>query len=386
MNTIKAKSNSSRNSPSGEPYVFVTYNVNYVYGHVAVIDPIEDRLIKRIPVETSAGPMAMDPAEKKLYVVNTRSDTVTVIDTNTFDILASIFVGNDQFTNSGIAAVFVAPYGNKAYVANFNDRAVTIINTQTNKVIAKVDTGSGKPFAFASNKKSSFVYVACRVADERDYVIAFSIKDDIGYQYGNQFELTFDQTRNPLTVHPDGNTQITLGTNGILCFFTDEVKDQPVTFSLLDNTASAVYLDNKMLFCTSQEGKNYLKRFIDLHVSPNGQIVYDGFKDLNSFKGQGKIGVSRNQKYIGITVEPTTLPRGGLQIYNSTGTQSRYVSLASVGDLAFFSDTKAYVGELQAIRPIDLDTATALPAITIGSYDTTPVQIMNIISGYRNQS
>lgn len=318
--------------------------------------------------------------------MNTGSDTVTVIDTNNFDILASIFVGNDQFTNSGIAAVFVAPYGDKAYVANFNDRAVTIINTKTDKVTTKVDVGSGKPFAFASNEKSSFVYVACRVADGRDYIVAFSIEDNIGYQYGNELNLTFDETRNPLTVSPDGNTQITLGTNGILCFFDDDVKGQPTTLSLLDNTVSAVYLDNKLLFCTSQEGKSYLKRIIDLTVSPNGQISYDDFKDINSFKGQDKIRFSRNQKYIGITIQPTVLPRAGLQIYNSTGTQSRYVSLPSVGDLAFYSDTKAYVGELQAIRPIDLETATALPVITIGSYDTTPVQVKNIISGYRNQS
>lgn len=299
--------------------------------------------------------MAMDPTEKRLYVVNTGADTVTVI-------------------------------GHKAYVANFNDRAVTIINTQTNKVITKKDMGPGKPFAFASNEKSSFVYVACRVADGRDYIVAFSIEDNIGYQYGNEFNLTFDETRNPLTVSPDGNTQITLGTNGILCFFDDDVKGQPTTLSLLDNTVSAVYLDNKLLFCTSQEGKSYLKRIVDLTVSPNGQISYDDFKDINSFKGQDKIRFSRNQKYIGITVQPTNFPRGGLQIYNITAIQSRYVSLDSVGDLAFFSDTKAYVGEFQGIRPIDLDTATALPAITLGSYDTTPVQVKNIISGYRNQS
>lgn len=161
--------------------------ISTLYGHVAVIDPIQDWLIKRIPVEANAGPMAMDPTEKRLYVVNTGADTVTVI-------------------------------GHKAYVANFNDRAVTIINTQTNKVITKKDMGPGKPFAFASNEKSSFVYVACRVADGRDYIVAFSIEDNIGYQYGNEFNLTFDETRNPLTVSPDGNTQITLGTNGILCF------------------------------------------------------------------------------------------------------------------------------------------------------------------------
>ncbi|NQX45147.1 YncE family protein [Paenibacillus tritici] len=386
MNPNKTTANNNRNLTSGDPYVFVTYEVDYQFGYVAVIDPVEDRLKGRIPVGMNPGPMCMDPAEKKLYVVNTGGDTVTIIDTATFNILATVFVGNGNATPSNPVAVFVAAYGDKAYVANSSDKDVTIINTSTNTVITKVDMGPGKPFAFASNKNSPYVYAACRVADGDDYVVAISIEDDSGYLFGIEYELTFDGTRNPLTVHPDGHTQITLGNNGIMCFFDDNVKGQPTTFSLLDNTVSAVFLDNKLLFCTTQEGRSYLKRFTDLTVSSNGSITYEDFKDINSYKGQDKIRVSRNQKYIGVTIKPTTFPTGGLQIYNSTGTQSRFISLASVGDLAFFSDTKAYVGELSAIRPINLSTATALPAIPIGFASNDRINVKNIISGYRTQS
>jgi len=363
----------------------VTYELDNYFGHVGVIDPTKDQLIKRIQLEANSGPMAMDPAEAKLYVVNTLSDTVSVLDANTFDILASIFVGS-SFTNSSPVAVFVAPYGDKAYVANYNDRAVTIINTLTNKIIKRLDMGPGKPFAFASNKNSAYVYVACKVEDGEDYVVAIAIKDDAGYMFGNDLELAFDEPHNPLTVHPDGHTLVVMGTNGFLCYFDADVKGQPASFSFLDNTVSGVYLDNRKLFCASEVGKNYMKRITNLTVTPTGQIGYQDFRDINSFKGQDKIRASRSQKYIGITIQPTNLPRGGLQVYNQTTAQSQLVSLSYVGDLAFFSDTKAYVGELQGIRPIDLNTATALPPIELGSYETVPVQVKNIISGYRNES
>ncbi|MFD1905265.1 hypothetical protein ACFSQ7_16250 [Paenibacillus rhizoplanae] len=96
--------------------------------------------------------------------------------------------------------------------------------------------------------------------------------------------------------------------------------------------------------------------------------------------------MSRKQGYVGITIQPTTLPTGGLQIYNVNSASSWLVPLYYVGDLAFFSDTKAYVGEANAIRPIDLATATALPAIPIGFPNDTRITVKNIISGYSHQS
>ncbi|WP_341348088.1 YncE family protein [Paenibacillus sp. FSL H3-0469] len=375
-----------RNLPSGDPYIYVTYELNYQFGYVAVIDPIEDRIIKRIPVGMNPGPMCMDPAEKKLYVVNTRGDSVTIIDTGNFNILKTISVGYLGSTNVNPIAIFAAPYGNKVYVANAGDQSVTIIDAETDTVITNVAILTGKPFALASSKYSDFVFVACKVADKKDYAVAISYKNDYAYRYSQDFELTFDETRNPLTVHPDGTTQVTLGPIGIANYFGNGDIGLANTSSVLDNTVSGVYLDNKLLFCTTQEEKAILKRITDLTVDWRGNITFDKIEDVPSYKGQDKIRVSRTQEYIGITIQPTTLPTGGLQIYNVNSASSRLVPLSYVGDLAFFSDTKAYVGEPKAIRPIDLATAKALPAIPIGFPTDTRINVKNIISGYSNQS
>ncbi|MEK4514892.1 YncE family protein [Paenibacillus sp. FSL H8-0122] len=382
MNPNMEKANNIHNFPVGDSYVYVSYELDYFIGYVAVIDPVEDKVIKRIQVGMNPGPMCMNPVENKLYVVNTHGNTITVIDVNTFNVLKTVRVGTLIGANVEPVEIFFAPNGYKVYVANSVDHSITIIDAHTDTVITNVDAGPGTPFAFASNQNSSYVYVACKLADKKDYIVAISVNDNSSFQYGNEYELTFDGIHNPLTVHPDGHTQVTLGTTGLLSYLDIFALSVPTTFSLLDNTVSAVYLDNEYLFCTTQEGRSYLKQFIDLEVNMEGQIQGDyTFSEIPSHKGQDKIRVSRNQKYIGVTIQPTTFPTGGLQILNPTGSQSWFVALDSIGDLAFYSDTKAYVGELSAIRPIDLATATALPAIPIGFATDTRINVKNIISG-----
>ncbi|WP_339249785.1 hypothetical protein [Paenibacillus sp. FSL P2-0136] len=385
MNPNKANAN-NRNLPSGDPYIFVSYEVDYQFGYVAAIDPVEDQIVRRIPVGANPGPMCMDAEEKKLYVVNTRGNSVTVIDAYTLNILKTVRVGAAGSTNVNPVAIFAASKVNKVYVANAGDHSVTIIDAHTDTVITTVDVGVGRPYAFAGNENSDFVYLACKVADKKDYVIAITLDDDNFTQFNLGFELALDETRNPLTVHPDGHTQITLGTIGMITYFGNDEIGLPNTLSLLDNTVSGVYLDNNSLFCTSQGEKSCLKRFTDLAVDWENHITYKKFIEIPSYKGQDKIRVSRKQEYVGITIQPTTLPTGGLQIYNVNSASSWLVPLYYVGDLAFFSDTKAYVGEANAIRPIDLATATALPAILIGYPNNERITVKNIISGYSNQS
>ena len=75
-----------------------------------------------------------------------RSNNVSVIDTATNTVIASVKVGKSPY---GIA---VTPDGTKVYVANSGDdddlgNTVSVIDTATNKVIATVNTGFS-PIAF----------------------------------------------------------------------------------------------------------------------------------------------------------------------------------------------------------------------------------------------
>ncbi|WP_238650339.1 YncE family protein [Paenibacillus piscarius] len=371
------------------PYVYALYTTGFKGGAVAVIDPAQDRIINRLQIGLNPTAMCIDPSGKKLYVTDESMKRVFIYNTDDFVAFASIRVGTSSSPEP--IAVFVEPSGRKAYIANYGDRNVTIIDAVNFRFIANVDMDAvdennlGQPFAFASSKDGASVYVACKRDNARDYVVVLDVNDDGVFPLDPEEvypEPVFDKRYNPLAVHPNGHTLVSLANVGVL----DYVALNKIAYkstSLLDNTVSGVYLDNQLLFCTMREGRNFLKVFKNLAIDANGNITYQNFKEVPSYKGQELIRTSRTQKYIGVTVHPTDYPTGGLQIIDVDSLSSKLVELYIVGDMTIFSDSKAYVGEINAVRPIDLATATALPAIDIGGND---IIVKKIISGYSNQS
>ena len=76
------------------------------------------------------------PDGTRAYVTNFNSNTVSVINTATNTVIATIPVG------SGPQGVAVSPDSTRAYVTNFNSNTVSVINTATNTVIAMTPVGS----------------------------------------------------------------------------------------------------------------------------------------------------------------------------------------------------------------------------------------------------
>jgi YVTN family beta-propeller protein len=75
------------------------------------------------------------------YITNEHSNNVSVIDTATNTVIATIPVGPSP------VGVAVTPDGSKVYVANFSSNTVSVIDTATNTVIATIAVGS-QPIAF----------------------------------------------------------------------------------------------------------------------------------------------------------------------------------------------------------------------------------------------
>ncbi len=69
------------------------------------------------------------------YVTNHNSDNVSVIDTTTNSVVATIGVGDDPI---GVAAL---PDGSRVYVANAGSDNVSVIDTATNSVVATIGVG-----------------------------------------------------------------------------------------------------------------------------------------------------------------------------------------------------------------------------------------------------
>jgi YVTN family beta-propeller protein len=93
-------------------------------------------------------------AQTRGYVTNGQDNTVSVIDTATRAVIATVPVGSSP------SAVAVTPNGRFAYVANTLGSSVSVISAVTNTVVATVPVGSF-PRAIAITPNGAFVYVTC---------------------------------------------------------------------------------------------------------------------------------------------------------------------------------------------------------------------------------
>ncbi len=82
------------------------------------------------------------PNGTKVYVANSGSDNISVIDTTNNTVIAT---GNVGSIPVGVAA---SPDGTHVYVANNASNNVSVINTTTNTVTATIE-GLNKPFRVA---------------------------------------------------------------------------------------------------------------------------------------------------------------------------------------------------------------------------------------------
>ena len=87
------------------------------------------------------------------YITNLDANTVSVIDTTSNTVAATIPVGSAPW---GVA---VSPDGSTVYVTNFHGNTVSVIATASNTVTATIPLGNN-PFGVAVTPDGSTVYVA----------------------------------------------------------------------------------------------------------------------------------------------------------------------------------------------------------------------------------
>jgi YVTN family beta-propeller protein len=133
------------------------YVANIGANTVSVINTTTNAIVATIPVGDGPWGVAVNQAGTYAYVVNNHDtasgDSVSVISTATNAVVATIKVGSLPF---GIA---FSPSGTTAYVANGNSNTVSVINTGTKAVTATVPV-QNYPVGLAVMGNGAFVYVA----------------------------------------------------------------------------------------------------------------------------------------------------------------------------------------------------------------------------------
>jgi len=189
------------------------------------------------PIVASAAPFA--------YITNYGSNTVSVIDTSSNTVTATVTVGTGHY---GVA---VNPAGTRVYVANVNSNTVSVIDTSSNTVTATV-TVESMPFAFgifispggASDTTAPGITISTP-QEGKSYstsTIALNVTADesiVTWQYSINGTANVTFTPNiTLPGLPDGNHNVTVYANDS----AGNIGSALVNFSI-DTTAPKVTID-----------------------------------------------------------------------------------------------------------------------------------------------
>ena len=142
-------------------YIYATasvWGVDDINGAVLVISTRTNNVVRRIILgdyNVCPSSLCLDPSGSYLYVTDSRSGTVTIIDTvsrrpiHTYEICDSP------------AGISFAPDGEEYYVGGMEDQVVYVISAATNSIIRTIDIGS---FAdeLCITPSGDFLYVSCQ--------------------------------------------------------------------------------------------------------------------------------------------------------------------------------------------------------------------------------
>jgi len=127
---------------AGAPGMTIPATLNQIYvpnsssNYVSVIDGNTNAVITTVTVGTNPVGVGVNLTTHKIYVANQGSHNVSVIDGITNDVISTISVG--AFPEG----VNVNPTTNRIYITNQGSNNVSVINGSTNTVIATIDVGS----------------------------------------------------------------------------------------------------------------------------------------------------------------------------------------------------------------------------------------------------
>ena len=159
--------------------VYVTNHEGQLGGNTVTVFDAATRFITTITVGTSPRGIALSPEGDVVYVANFVSDTVSVIRTQTNEVIATIPVGDGP---EGVAAT---PDGKLVFVTNRNSRTVSVIDsarvvTDPSHGVAGTVALGGAPFGVAITPDGAWAYVTVTSADTVSVIDTRAARTDPG--------------------------------------------------------------------------------------------------------------------------------------------------------------------------------------------------------------
>ncbi len=118
---------------------------------VKVIHPGTGRMIKKIAVGKSPAGIATNACESQVWVLNRKSDSISIIDSQHFKVIKNITVGQAPFA--------LAMDDTFAYIANSQGNTLSIVDLASLTEIKRIKVGR-MPYGVAVDRKQHKVYVS----------------------------------------------------------------------------------------------------------------------------------------------------------------------------------------------------------------------------------
>jgi YVTN family beta-propeller protein len=175
----------------------IAYVANFFDNTVSVIDTTTNTVTATIPVGEEPAAVAFLPDGSRAYVINRSSfgiGTFTVIDTASSTVVATVDVPNVM------APMFsaVAPDGRTLYIPSFETQSVAVIDTATNTLRATIPVPVTGPTGTAVTPDGSRLYVCANSGS----VVVFDTATNA--QIGDPIPITVGGAFLNLLVTPDG--------------------------------------------------------------------------------------------------------------------------------------------------------------------------------------
>lgn len=155
------------------PHTDRMYIVNSNTSDVTVLDTRTGAMIARIPVGYGPREAAINLITNRIYVTMREDAKVTVIDGNTNTVVGSVPVGQDGTQWIIPFGVTVNPQTNLVYTANKAEDSVSIISGETNTLIGTVAVGD-EPWDVVYDSLTNQLYVPNRLSNNVSVIDAAS--------------------------------------------------------------------------------------------------------------------------------------------------------------------------------------------------------------------
>jgi YVTN family beta-propeller protein len=116
---------------------------------VLIVDNTARSVLATVEVKGLVGDIASDAAGRRIYAGSLEDDAqgrrlvLSVIDTDSLAVSATVRLGRAELSGGGAAGVAINPAGTRVYVANGFANTVSVIDTSTNALVATVPAGLG---------------------------------------------------------------------------------------------------------------------------------------------------------------------------------------------------------------------------------------------------